>query len=79
MSGDKVGLKRSAVRKLVKFHKVDLLLQKRKICKKIESIVHNVWGFRKRGREWVHSEGLQGGLITVWTEEALKLVDVIKS
>lgn len=61
--------KRLAVRKLVKRHKVDLvLLQESKVVRNIDGIIRGVWGSLNCGWDWVPSEGASGGLISFMEE-----------
>lgn len=72
--------KRHATRKLVKKNKlVLLLLHETKISENVTSIIFNLWGSQQCGWDWVPLVRASGGLISIWNEDALKVVDVLKS
>ena len=72
--------KRTTVRRLVKKHKVDvLLLQETKVALKILSIIRDIWGNSGCAWDWVPSVGASGGLITIWKEGTLHVDNVLKS
>lgn len=65
---------------LVRANKVDLLhLREAKIHCNIDSVIRNIKGSRRCGREWVLQEGASGGLIVIWNEDTLEKQAVFKS
>lgn len=56
-----------------------MFCQETKVTKDIACIIQKLWGSRNCGWEWVPSEEVQGGLISVWNNNLLKSKDVIKS
>lgn len=70
--------KRLAVKKLVRRHKVEvLMLQETKISINVARIIHEVWGSQSCGWDWVPSGG--GGLISIWDDKVISGEVVVKS
>ena len=58
--------KRLTIRKMVKKHKVDvLLLQETKVGYDIHSVIRDIWGNKRCAWDWVPAVGTLGGLINI--------------
>lgn len=67
------------MRRMVRKHRVDLLLlQESKVRKDVERTIFSVWGSRWCCWGWMQLVGASGGLISIWREDSLKKVDVLK-
>lgn len=45
----------------------------------INRIIHELWGSRMCGWDWIPLKGASGSLISIWNEEVIKVAEFLKS